>query len=148
MGIKITKVEANTNRKNLLGRNVSVKRERQGTAPVSKTRTVTSKNGGVVSTKTSYKDSDSVAGKMRSNKISKINRKEFLNNAKEGAKIGAMKTVKEAAVKKDVMKKLSKNTASVMKRAMREGNEEAKQNIMNGVRKNVERKYPSYKSKP
>jgi hypothetical protein len=100
MGIKITKVEANTNRKNLLGRTVSVNRARQGTAPVSKTRTVTSKNGGVVSTKTSYKDSDSVAGKMRSNKISKINRKEFLNNAKEGAKIGAMKTVKEGPVKR------------------------------------------------
>lgn len=89
MGIKITKIEANKTRKNLLGRTVSVNRTRQGAAPVSKTRTVTSKNGGVVSSKTSYKDSESVAGKMRSNKIDKINRKQFVKNAKEGAKEGA-----------------------------------------------------------
>lgn len=94
MGIKITKIEANKTRKNLLGRTVSVNRAKQGATPVSKTRTVTSKNGGVISSKTSYKDSESVAGKMRSNKIDKINRKQFVKNAKEGAKEGAMMNMK------------------------------------------------------
>jgi hypothetical protein len=66
----------------------------------------------------------------------------------ESKKINRAAVNKEAAVKKDVMKKLSKNTAPVMKRAMREGSEEVKQNVMNGVRKNLANKYPSYKSKP
>jgi len=74
MGPKETR-QANTTRKNLLGRTVSVERKQQGNEPASKTRTVISKNGGVVSTKTSYKDGNSIAGKMRSNKIDKIIRK-------------------------------------------------------------------------
>lgn len=70
MGIKI-KRETTTSRKNALGRKVVVNRNASGNEAVSKTRTVYSKNGGLISEKKSYKDRESVAGKMLQNKISK-----------------------------------------------------------------------------
>lgn len=59
-------------RKNLLGRTVLVKRKAMSDGSIAKTRTVKSKSGGTISSKTSYKDADSLAGKMRANKITKI----------------------------------------------------------------------------
>jgi hypothetical protein len=58
-------------RKNALGRTVLVKRDASGKEAVSKTRTVYSKNGGMVSTKTSYKDRGSMAGKALEKKVDK-----------------------------------------------------------------------------
>jgi hypothetical protein len=43
-------------RKNLLGRNVTIKKEAKSDGSLAKTRTVTSKSGGTISSKTSYKD--------------------------------------------------------------------------------------------
>jgi len=107
-------------RKNLLGRTVTVKREAMSDGALAKTRTVKSKSGGTISSKTSYKDAGSVAGKMRANKINKVAEKKvrdirktygkiakqggditnsnspegraFKNAAMEAAKMGAAKT--------------------------------------------------------
>jgi hypothetical protein len=70
MGIKV-KREATKERKNALGRKVVVNRNASGNEAVSKTRTVYSKNGGMVSTKTSYKDRGSMAGKALEKKVDK-----------------------------------------------------------------------------
>lgn len=56
-------------KKNLLGRTVTVKREAMSDGALAKTRTVKSKSGGTISSKTSYKDAGSVAGKMRAKKM-------------------------------------------------------------------------------
>lgn len=72
-------------KKNLLGRDVTVQRKTMSDGSLAKTRTVTSKSGGTISSKTSYKDAGSVAGKMRVNKIKKA--------AMEGAKEGMAKPV-------------------------------------------------------
>lgn len=71
-------------RKNLLGRTVAVKRKAMSDGSLEKTRVVRSKSGGVISSKTTYKDAGSVAGKMRANTIKKT--------AMEGAKMGVSKT--------------------------------------------------------
>jgi len=70
-------------KKNLLGRNVTVQRKAMSDGSLAKTRTVTSKSGGTISSKTSYKDAGSVAGKMRVNKIKKA--------AAEGSRVGGSK---------------------------------------------------------
>jgi hypothetical protein len=56
-------------KKNLLGRNVTVKREVMSDGSLSKTRTVKSKSGGTISSKTNYKDPESLAGKLRAKKM-------------------------------------------------------------------------------
>jgi hypothetical protein len=68
MGIKV-KRETTTSRKNVLGRKVVVNRNASGNEAVSKTRTVYSKSGGVISEKKSFKDRGSLAGKMLENKV-------------------------------------------------------------------------------
>ncbi len=83
-------------KKNLLGRNVTVQRKTMSDGSLAKTRTVTSKSGGTISSKTSYKDAGSVAGKMRVNKIKKA--------AMEGAKMGAAKPARREERKIDRMK--------------------------------------------
>ncbi len=107
MGIKV-KREATKERKNALGRKVVVNRNASGNEAVSKTRTVYSKSGGVISEKKSYKDRGSVAGKLLERKVDKsiakrdranekqesLRRKESIKNAAmEGAKMGAAKPV-------------------------------------------------------
>ena len=121
-----TKKDSTVSRKNLLGRNVTVQRKEMSDGSLLKTRTVTSKSGGTITGKNSFKDAGSLAGKMRAKKSENINKRQT----------------------KAVMKKLAKNVAPIMKRAIKEGSEEVKQNVMNGVRKNLANKYPSYKSKP
>ena len=93
MGIKI-KRETTTEKKNALGRKVVVNRNASGNEAVSKTRTVYSKSGGVISEKKSYKDRESIAGKMLENKVDKqmYGKKVKLDkSAKEGVRVGGSK---------------------------------------------------------
>ncbi len=105
MGIKV-KREATKERKNALGRKVVVNRNASGNEAVSKTRTVYSKSGGVISEKKSYKDRGSVAGKLLERKVDKsiakrdranekqesLRRKESIKKAAaEGSRVGGSK---------------------------------------------------------
>jgi hypothetical protein len=72
---------------------------------LAKTRTVTSKNGGTITAKNSFKDAGSLAGKMRAKKSENINKRQT----------------------KAVMKKLAKNVAPVLRKAIKEGSQEAGQ---------------------
>lgn len=121
MGIKV-KREATKERKNALGRKVVVSRSASGNEAVSKTRTVYSKSGGVVSEKKSYKDRGSVAGKLLERKVDKSIAKRDLANEKQ-----------ESLRRKESMKVAAKNVAPVMRRAIEEARQEAGQQVARGA---------------
>lgn len=121
MGIKI-KREATKERKNVLGRKVVVNRNASGNEAVSKTRTVYSKSGGVISEKKSFKDRGSVAGKLLERKVDKSIAKRDRSNEKQ-----------ESLRRKEMMKVAAKNVAPVMRKAIEEGRQEAGQQVARGA---------------
>jgi hypothetical protein len=147
-----TKKDSTVSRKNLLGRNVTVQRKTMSDGSLLKTRTVTSKNGGTIKGKNSFKDADSLAGKMRAKKSENINKRQTKSVMKKLSKNVApflRKAIEEG--RQEASQQVAKgamNPGKFVKRSVREGREEVKQNIMDGVRKGVAKKYPSYKSKP
>ena len=86
-------------RKNLLGRTVTVKREAMSDGSLAKTRTVKSKSGGTVSSKTSYKDAGSVAGKMRANKMTKLAQPRLKSSDKKVGMADAVRGGRRNAIK-------------------------------------------------
>lgn len=86
-------------RKNLLGRNVTVKKETMSDGSLAKTRTVTSKKGGTISSKTSYKDNAGIISKVRSNRVENANKPKmsskldgtYQNTPIEGRRVGFSK---------------------------------------------------------
>jgi len=86
-------------KKNLLGRTVTVKREAMSDGALAKTRTVKSKSGGTISSKTSYKDAGSVAGKMRANKMTKLAQPRLKSSDKKEGHADAVKGGRRNAIK-------------------------------------------------
>ena len=91
-------------RKNLLGRTVLVKRKAMSDGSIAKTRTVKSKSGGTISSKTSYKDADSLAGKMRANKITKIAQPRLKSSDKKVGMADAVKGSRRKLVKMNAVR--------------------------------------------
>lgn len=92
-------------RKNLLGRTVSVKKEAKSDGSLAKTRTVTSKKGGVISSKTSYKDAGSLAGKMQAakdNRAAKKDERQTLRGIKQMEKGDKKRSKMEQKIKSDL----------------------------------------------
>jgi hypothetical protein len=86
-------------KKNLLGRTVTVQRKAMSDGSLAKTRTVTSKSGGTISSKTSYKDAGSVAGKMRANKMTKSAQPRLKSSDKKVGMADAVRGGRRNAIK-------------------------------------------------
>jgi hypothetical protein len=113
-------------RKNLLGRTVTVKREAMSDGALAKTRTVKSKSGGTISSKTSYKDAGSVAGKMRANKMTKIAQPRLKSSDKKEGHADAVKgsrrnLIKMNEARTEYMRNPAKYDAAKVKKAMDTG---------------------------
>jgi hypothetical protein len=123
---KYKTVMADKIKKNLLGRTVTVKREAMSDGALAKTRTVKSKSGGTISSKTSYKDAGSVAGKMRANKMTKLAQPRLKSSDKKEGMADAVRGGRRNAIKlNEARTELKRNPAiydaAVVKKALDTG---------------------------